>query len=315
MSSNPNPFRRCCATSFDVDRELDFSERDVRYAIWQKEKCPDTGRIHYQLYLEGSRPHRFKKWKEIVGHDAHIEEARKPREACIKYCSKEATRVEGEEWHEFGERDVNKGGRPPTKEEALRVILQRIASIGLDGFREEDVVKYTLYKREIHAALNEQRRLDVEKAQKAAFSAAALLPWHQSLLNTIDELIRTEDRRKIIWVWSADGNQRKSWMAAYLRVMRGAVPLGAKLDAAQMIYNGEPLVTFDIPRSQYEFIGHFYTLAETLRNGEIVSSKYMSEVKVFNPPVIVFFANQRPDYNKWSADRLIEFNLNADSSL
>ena len=30
---------------------LEFPEDDVRYAIWQTEKCPETGRLHYQGYL------------------------------------------------------------------------------------------------------------------------------------------------------------------------------------------------------------------------------------------------------------------------
>lgn len=315
MNSQPpaDGFRRAMCTSFDVGNELYLDEDFFKFAKWQKERCPETNKEHYQIYVEARKPMRFRQWKRVLGDHFHIEEARKVRDACIKYCSKEETRVDGP-WT-FGEEQQNVGGRPATRESSIRVILQRIDEIGSEEYKKEDLISYSMYRREIHAYEALKRTEKTNARLKEEFGAAVLLQWHQRLLNVIDDLIATKDRRKIIWVWSIGGNKHKSWMAAYLRVMRGAVPLGGKLDAAQMIYNGEPLVTFDIPRAQYEFIGHFYTLAETLRNGEIVSSKYMSEVKIFDPPVIVFFANARPDYEKWSHDRVIEFNLNDDETL
>ena len=45
---------------------LEFPEDDVRYAIWQTEKCPETGRLHYQGYLELAKPMRIVAVKNLL---------------------------------------------------------------------------------------------------------------------------------------------------------------------------------------------------------------------------------------------------------
>lgn len=75
-------------------------------------------------------------------------------------------------------------------------------------------------------------------------------------------------------------------------------------------YNGEPMVFFDVTRTQAEHMDHLYQFAEQLKNGIIFSSKYESGTKCFDPPHVVFFANQGPHPGKWSADRCHETVLN-----
>jgi hypothetical protein len=46
--------------------------------------------------------------------------------------------------------------------------------------------------------------------------------------------------------------------------------------------------------------------AEQLKNGFLLSTKYMPEKKVFRPPHVVFLANVACPPGKWSADRVVQ---------
>ena len=84
-------------TTDPVRLQARFSEKDeIRYAIWQLEKCPSTGRLHIQGYLEFKRGVRYRAVQRAVGEEnAHVEVRSKSREACKVYCSKPETRISG----------------------------------------------------------------------------------------------------------------------------------------------------------------------------------------------------------------------------
>lgn len=84
---------------------------DVRYIIYQKEKCPDTGRLHYQGYIELTKPMRITALaKRPIFKTAHFEPRRGTREEARDYCRKEESRVAGP--FEFGKwRSGGQGAR------------------------------------------------------------------------------------------------------------------------------------------------------------------------------------------------------------
>lgn len=306
-------FRRAMVTVFKLSADADhpepfFDVDDIKFGIWQLERCPKTAELHYQAYLEANRAMRFKQWKRVVGNHAHIEEARKGRDACINYCSKEETRVEGPFMH--GKLDQDKGGRPPTRLEAMRVILERIAEIGEIGYMKEDPVKYSMFKKEIRAALNVKRNVAALERLEEIHQNVVLRPWQQRVKDEVQKQLDEKDDRKIIWVWERPGKVGKSFLAGHLKVVFGAALCAGKADGVKYAYNGERVCIVDVPRNQLEFIGQLYTVAEELKNGRFFSSKYESEEKLFDPPVVIFFANEGPDYSKWSHDRIVDINLN-----
>ena len=78
------------------------------------------------------------------------------------------------------------------------------------------------------------------------------------------------------------------------------------------VYAQKPtkIVLFDLSRttetsedSRKHYLDGIYSLAEDLKNGRIVSTKYESKTVFFPPPHVIFFANFEPDYTKWSEDR------------
>lgn len=72
----------------------------VRYAVSQKEKCPTTGREHYQGYVEFTKPLRLAAAQAQLGEEkAHLEPRRGTREQARDYCKKLETRIEDPQEH------------------------------------------------------------------------------------------------------------------------------------------------------------------------------------------------------------------------
>lgn len=73
----------------------------VRYLVMQEEVCPETGRQHYQGYVEFNSPVRMRKVKELLQDEAmHLEVRKGSRDEAREYAMKEETRVNGP--YEFG---------------------------------------------------------------------------------------------------------------------------------------------------------------------------------------------------------------------
>ncbi len=67
----------------------------VTYLTWQLEKCPDTGRLHHQGYLELKRGHGMTWVKKKIGGSPHVEPRAGSQLQAKAYCHKEETRVDG----------------------------------------------------------------------------------------------------------------------------------------------------------------------------------------------------------------------------
>lgn len=84
--------RHWMATIFDLTFDPNTLEDQVSYAVWQTEKAPTTGKLHFQLYAIFKKRRRITQCQKIVKASWNI--ARSPKDA-NKYCQKEDTRVEG----------------------------------------------------------------------------------------------------------------------------------------------------------------------------------------------------------------------------
>lgn len=84
--------RNWCFTSFDCSKTFDVSDH-IKYIVWQREKCPRTGHLHLQGYVEFRKPCRFRQAKTWLGDPRiHIESRRGSRNDAILYCKKNETR-------------------------------------------------------------------------------------------------------------------------------------------------------------------------------------------------------------------------------
>lgn len=102
----------CFTVNNPVQTEQEFLEylktvSDLRYAVFQRERAPETGTEHYQGYFEFTQPKWFttiKKYlsKATIGVDAHIEQRRAKRTQARLYCMDEETRI-SPTYYEYGE--------------------------------------------------------------------------------------------------------------------------------------------------------------------------------------------------------------------
>lgn len=109
--------RSCCFTIFKFDdevnggkwsKDLKLENENVRYVVFQMEKCPKSGLLHVQGYAEFHSPLRFSKIKQIFeSNSMHIEKRKGSREQARNYCMKDESRVLGPfeigEWQEGGQ--------------------------------------------------------------------------------------------------------------------------------------------------------------------------------------------------------------------
>lgn len=101
--------RNYCWTYFGDNLEIEEDD-DIKYCVFQKEKCPDTGRMHFQGYVELTKPMRIGAVQELLNiKNAHLEKRRGNRDQARDYCMKEESRVEGP-W-EIGEFGKGQGKR------------------------------------------------------------------------------------------------------------------------------------------------------------------------------------------------------------
>lgn len=81
-----------CGTQHDLQFDFNLVPR-TRYCKWQLERCPETGKNHFQFHIEFESRLRFNQVRELlVG--AHVEQCKNIK-ASRAYAGKSDTRVEG----------------------------------------------------------------------------------------------------------------------------------------------------------------------------------------------------------------------------
>lgn len=132
-----------------------------------------------------------------------------------------------------------------------------------------------------------------------------LRPW-QLMVKEI--ILQKPNDRKILWLWEPTGNAGKTAMARYICHHFEALYLNGKGSDAKyavsiVVGKGKPLdvVIFGYPRSSAEYIN--YGCIEEIKDGIFFNAKYESGMVMYNPPHVIVFSNEEPDYSKMSEDR------------
>ena len=129
-----------------------------------------------------------------------------------------------------------------------------------------------------------------------------LRPWQECLV----EILRGPAHdRHIYWIEDGKGGEGKSRLSTYLCRTMNAIELDGRITDCACAYASQPIVIFDLARPVDVLqLRDLYTVAEKLKNGQLMSSKYHSKLKVFKVPHVVFFSNHSPPIGQWSADRV-----------
>lgn len=97
-----------CFTSF-LESEPTFDEKTHKYLIYQQEKCPESGKLHWQGYVELHKTMRYKAIMRSLGGDMAVFARQGTAEQAVEYCKKLDTQVIP--FKEFGKRKTDQGKR------------------------------------------------------------------------------------------------------------------------------------------------------------------------------------------------------------
>lgn len=275
-----------------------FSDPLFRYVIVNVEVCPTTEKVHWQMYMELSRPCSFVAVKKIVPLLEKAEFA--PRYGtqmeAISYCQKTETRFPGVAgFFEYGVKCPGQGHRSDM--DSLTAMLEsgksaREIAVEMPGM-------FLRYHRGIEAYQDVMG--DVVQPEEG-FEPR---PWQAELLAKIGEVA---DDRTILWFTDQQGGRGKTRLATHLVRNYGAVQLSGRVQDMAFAFSQcvSPVVVFDITRAAQENTAHLYTMMEMLKSGRLFSTKYKSRQVHFPPPHVVVFSNQTWDRSMLSRDRVVE---------
>lgn len=131
--------------------------------------------------------------------------------------------------------------------------------------------------------------------------------WQMDIIKIVES---DPNSRLVHWFFEETGNVGKSFLAKYLVLKYDAVIASGK---AADVFNqvnvwltthdeeSPRLIIVDIPRSSMDFVS--YQTLEKLKDGMLYSGKYEGGVCVFEPPHVICFANEKPDFTAMSGDR------------
>lgn len=281
-------------TSFD-EHPPTFQATHMRYLIYGREVCPTTGRVHFQCYTQLRKKMRFNTFKALIDCDAHIEPCRGSPIENINYCKKD------KQFTEHGELPVNPGARTD-----LEAVVKRLQ----DGEALDDLLVDPSCMDVCARHMQYFSRVSTNFANGAGRAAlrsrmenAILRPWQSDLLALV---LGPVSDRKVYWFYDLAGGCGKSFMADYLAACHNAIIFthGRVQDIAHA-YGMEPVVIFDLSRTQADKIDSVYMSIENFKNGRFFSPKYQSVTKIFIKPHVIVFSNFPPEEGKLSHDRWV----------
>ena len=124
-------------------------------------------------------------------------------------------------------------------------------------------------------------------------------PWQHALYL---EMLQEPDDRKVIWYHDEAGGAGKTTMARHLITMGAFYCRNGKTADLCYAYANQRIIVIDLARSVEGMVN--YNVIETLKDGLMFSTKYMSATKVRKGPAhVVVMANFLPDMSKMSVDR------------
>lgn len=84
-----------CFTHYDLDNRIAFDPNIMSYMVSQIEKCPKTGKLHQQGYIELLRKKTLGGLKKALGvKSTHFEPRRGTSQQAAEYCKKVESRIE-----------------------------------------------------------------------------------------------------------------------------------------------------------------------------------------------------------------------------
>lgn len=144
----------CFTLHTDDSKELKFPE-NVRYAIYQYELAPSTGKLHAQGYMQLHTPLGIKAASKILP-GAHLEIAKGSLEDNIKYCTKVESRLPDSSPFTYGQ-PLQQGQRTDLKK-IYDLIKEGTTPNTIASICPTEYIKYSNGIRKLYDAVMDQPR-------------------------------------------------------------------------------------------------------------------------------------------------------------
>lgn len=256
---------------------------DCQYMVFGYEECPTTGTPHLQGYVYFKNARNLSALVKVL--PGHLTPADGSATDNFNYCTK------GGEFEERGNRPADQESKGVSEKRRWDDAFNSALAGDFRAIPTDMLVRHYSSFKKISVDL---------RAPAVVPTISVLRDWQNDLLA---ELLQPPDDRSVVWLCDYDGGSGKSAFAKYMRVHHGATILknGPTRDIGFVMPDAPTIVIFDYARSAEAAVN--YEVFEDIKDGQILSSKYESRMKVFNTPHLVVLANFLPDKHKLSADR------------
>ena len=266
---------------------------DIRYYIYQYERCPKTGKIHVQGYVQFRIRKKLNWIKKHINPNAHFEPAKGDLKENQEYCSKDESRLLGP----FSEGTPMKSGE--------RVDLEEIAVQILEGKEIDDEMRTNQAYIRHYKYFGHLESVRKAKVAKESFIEKMKDFEPTNTQKTIYDLLMKQNNRQVLWIHDEKGNRGKSSLADYIlskEYDNTFVTSNMKHADLMHMYKDQRIILFDYTRAQEEQIN--YSSIEQFKSGRIFKTKYESSCIITKDIFkICIFANFGPDISKLSKDR------------
>lgn len=297
--------RNICFTSFntEINWEQDYTLKDkspIQYIITQGELTKDL-KQHIQGYAQFTRKQTLKQIKTFFQDNTlHIEESRGTPEQASNYCKEIKngifrTFIEYGEMKQPGKRtDILHFRNMITEGQTLKNILRTSQEPKIIQL----IAQYGKQFKELEKTIYQET---VKESFKIQYINTIWKPYQQKIL---DIIIQEPDIRQVHWIYDKYGNSGKFYLARYINITHDTyyITAGKQTDILYG-YDNQPIIIYDLARTQADNLDHIYTTIEQFKNGMYLSTKYETVQKIFKIPHIIILANFKPDTSKLSQDR------------
>lgn len=261
------------------------------YAVYGKERAPNTGTRHLQGYVVFRNRQRIRTVR-VLFPGCHIECAEGTPEQCRTYCTKEGDFVE------FGDFDAITFQGKRSEFDRYKEWL-----LGQEVWPSDAVIAANwtgLYIRYGNRLLELRELLYPKPVME---TAAMRDGWQSELEQELDE--PPTDDRKVIFYVDTEGGKGKTWfIRKYLSEHDNAqmFSIAKRDDLAHALDVTKSVFFINVPRNDMQYLQ--YGFLESLKDRMVFSPKYHSGCKVLvHKPHVVVFSNEMPDLNKLTEDR------------
>lgn len=305
------PNNRALHWVFTINNYTDENQECIRdlykvqfqYVVFGRE-TGENGTPHLQGYFKLVNRLRFSQVQKLFNCNPHLEVAKGTPEQNRAYCTK------GNDFEELGELPIPKGSNKSKIKQCLDKVVEGVSVQDIcSGELCSTYVLHTDKIKAVASAIRSEQELNrIEQQFKSGLTS--LREWQSKALAQIKEKMKKNNDREIIWVFEERGGVGKTWFCDYLKFFYGKKCLllenKSTTDIAYL-FNGERIIVFDFCRSQQNQIN--WEVIEKIKNGRLISTKYKPVCKIFKQPVVVCFANRKPDVAKMSLDRWTIFEI------